>query len=320
MKMEGLEYSNKFELNPKEMQNLLKQEHLLSKENRRKSMIQEKLFQKRHLQSQSKQRTLLQFFAPEEPKDIQMKENVQMVEENKEEEIRGKRYPNLNQHFKKRTKKSRKRCWYCFSFSHLKRYCPNIHCFYCGNYGHIKKDCHKKKINYLYSILKEMAVKEEKRKNKKEKKKEKREEKKQQIKIMMNRALYMNSEVKKTEKGDKMMIRWKNMEIGEFIGQGLPQVTIEKIKQHQFNPKLFNVLLKKNSPINSLTLYNGFSFWCACGEIDFDRTNFLIHVRRKHENIVPMHSQLNRPFWFDWVLYKTDTLEQDFCYTLSDLS
>ena len=100
MKLEGLEYSNKFELNPKEMQNLLKQEHLLSKENRRKSMIQEKLFQKRHLQTQSKQRTLQQFFAPEEPKDIQMKENVQMVEENKEEEIRGKRYPNLNQHFK----------------------------------------------------------------------------------------------------------------------------------------------------------------------------------------------------------------------------
>ena len=40
----------------------------------------------------------------------------------------------------------------------------------------------------------------------------------------------MNSEVKKTEKGDKMMIKWKNMEIWVFIGQGLPQVTIEKIK------------------------------------------------------------------------------------------
>ena len=98
-----------------------------------------------------------------------------------------------------------------------------------------------------------MAVKEEKRKNKKEKK-EKRKEKKYQIKIMMNITLYKNSEMKKTEKGDKMMIKWKNMEIGEFIGQVLPQVTIEKIKQHQFNPKLLNVLFKKNSPINSLTL------------------------------------------------------------------
>jgi len=116
-----------------------------------------------------------------------------------------------------------------------------------------KKDSHKKKINYLYSILKEMTVKEEKRKNKKEKK-EKRKEKKYQIKIMMNITLYKNSEMKKTEKGDKMMIKWKNMEIGEFIGQVLPQVTIEKIKQHQFNPKLLNVLFKKNSPINSLTL------------------------------------------------------------------
>ena len=154
---------------------------------------------------------------------------------------------------------------------------------------------------------------------KKRKRKEKKREK-DQIKIMMNRALYMNSEVKKTEKGDKMMIKWKNMEIGEFIGRGLPQVTIEKIKQHQFNPKLFNVLLKKNSPINSLTLYNGFSFWCVYGEIDFDKTTFLNHMRLKHQNIVPMHSQINRPFWFDWILYKTDTLEQEFCFTLSDLS
>ena len=256
-------------------------------------MIQKKLFQKRHLQTQPKQRTLLQFFTPEELQDIQMMKNIQMVEENKEEEIRGKIYPNLNQHFKKRPKKNRKRCWYCFSSSHLKKYFPNIQRFYCGNYGHIKKYNHKKKINYLYSRLKEIVVKEEIKKNKKEKKKEKRKEKKDQIKIMMNRALYMNSEVKKTEKGDKMMIKWKNMEIGEFIGRGLPQVTIEKIKQHQFNPKLFNVLLKKNSPINSLTLYNGFSFWCAWGEIDFDKATFLDHVRRKHQNFVPMHSQIN---------------------------
>jgi len=74
----------------------LKQEHLSFRGKRRKSMIQEKLFQKRHLQTQSKQRTLQKFFAPEEPQDIQMKENFQMVEESKEEEIRGKRYPNLN--------------------------------------------------------------------------------------------------------------------------------------------------------------------------------------------------------------------------------
>ena len=78
------------------MQNLLKQERLLSREKRRKIRIQEKLYQKRLLQTQSKQRTLQQFFAQEEPQDIQMMENVQMVEENKEEEIRGKRYPNLN--------------------------------------------------------------------------------------------------------------------------------------------------------------------------------------------------------------------------------
>jgi hypothetical protein len=37
-------------------------------------------------------------------------ENVQMVKENKEEEIKGKRYPNLNQHFNKKTQKEQKKC------------------------------------------------------------------------------------------------------------------------------------------------------------------------------------------------------------------
>ena len=71
--------------------------------------------------------------------------------------------------------------------------------------------------------------------------------------------MYINSEMNRKKKGDKMMIKLEDMEIGEFIGQRLQQVTIDKIKQHQLNLKLFNVLLKKNSPKNSLILCNGFS-------------------------------------------------------------
>ena len=76
----------------------------------------------------------------------------------------------------------------------------------------------------------------------------------------MNRASHMNSELKKTENGEIWSIKWKEMEIGEFIGPGLPQMTINKIQQHQFNPKLFNVLVKKDTPGCNLTLYDGFSF------------------------------------------------------------
>ena len=136
----------------------------------------------------------------------------------------------------------------------------------------------------------------------------------------MNRASHMNSELKKTENGEIWSIKWKEMEIGEFIGPGLPQMTINKIQQHQFNPKLFNVLVKKDTPRCNITLYDGFSFWCGCGEIDDDRVNFLVHVKKKHQNMVPKHSQINRPFWFDWVHYKTDMMEESFCFSLSELS
>ena len=96
----------------------------------------------------------------------------------------------------------------------------------------------------------------------------------------MNRANHMNSELKKTEKGEIWIIKWKEMEIREFIGPGLPKVTINKIQQHQFNPKSFNVLVKKDTPRCNLTLYDGFSFWCGCGEIDYDRVNFWLMWRR----------------------------------------
>ena len=72
--------------------------------------------------------------------------------------------------------------------------------------------------------------------------------------------MYINSEMNRKKKGDKTLIKLEDIEIGEFIGQLLQQVTIDKIKQFQLNPKLLNVLLEKNSPKNSLILCNGFSF------------------------------------------------------------
>ena len=130
----------------------------------------------------------------------------------------------------------------------------------------------------------------------------------------------MKPELKKTEKGDKMMVKCKDKEIQEFIGQGLQQVSINNIKQYQFNHKLLNVLLKKDSPINSLTLHNGFSLWCSCLEIEEDKVTFLTNVIRKYQNMLQVNSQIDLPFWFELVLYKTKALEYIFGFNLSYLS
>ena len=47
---------------------------------------------------------------------------------------------------------------------------------------------------------------------------------------------------------------------------------------------------------------------------------FISHVKRQHQGIIPHDSQLNRPFWYDWVKFKSEELEELYCYTLSDLS
>ena len=50
-------------------------------------------------------------------------------------------------------KGSRKKCWICGSFCHLKRTCPYVRCFVCGKPGHIKKDCLLRQIKILHGAL-----------------------------------------------------------------------------------------------------------------------------------------------------------------------
>ena len=94
-------------------------------------------------------------------------------EEDKIEELELKGKLDLNQHYKKHTKKAKKKCWYCKSAHHLKRSCPWIRCFYYKKYGHLKKDCFSRKVTFIFNReMERFQNKKDKKKNKKELKKQ----------------------------------------------------------------------------------------------------------------------------------------------------
>ena len=142
------------------------------------------------------------------------------------------------------------------------------------------------------------------------------------MKIINYRATNTKLKMKKTEKGDKFFLYWKNKEIGEYTGGGLPQIVLNNFQTHQFKMNMIYVRLKKDTPLKSFTVSDGFSQWWSCEPsiLDMDKEYFIYHVKRHHQGVIPHDSQLNRPFWLDWVKYKDDELEERFCTTLSDLS
>ena len=54
-------------------------------------------------------------------------------------------------------------------------------------------------------------------------------------------------------------------------------------------------------------------------EIDLGKDIFFKHVKLKNNGIIPINSKVNRPFWMDWVKFRSDNLEELFCYTQEDL-
>ena len=114
-----------------------------------------------------------------------------------------------------------------------------------------------------------------------------------------------NVKMEKTQKWEKFFIYWKEKEIGEYIGEGLPKMVLNKFRGHQFKLNILFVRLKRNTPLKSFTVYDSFSHWCSCGPIVMDKENLISHFERQHEGITPKESQLNRPFWFDWLRLRT---------------
>ena len=152
--------------------------------------------------------------------------------------------------------------------------------------GHIKANCWKRKIDWIYRETKERSEKKERVKRKKERRKRTKAERKKQLKIIKNRDNHIGFELKKTPKGEKFFMKWKDTEIG--------------------------MLMVDNPPME-------FSNWCSCGEIDLNLEAFISHVKRHHHGAIPILSQLNRPFWFDWIFYPTEEIVLIFCTTLDEM-
>ena len=98
-----------------------------------------------------------------------------------------------------------------------------------------------------------------------------------------------------------------------------PMEIPKKFRQGNYKKKWLFVTAKKETPLKGFTLYDGFSNWCSYREIDLNQETFIIHVKRHHHGAIPILSQLNRPFWFDLVIYPTDEIERIFCTSMDEM-
>ena len=129
----------------------------------------------------------------------------------------------------------------------------------------------------------------------------------------------MEFKIRKTEKGDVISIDWKEKQIGDYICPGLPETILQKLQQHKYQWKYVNVLVENAIPIKKLKLYKGLTNWCACRMQDLGKKDFLGNVADHHHGIIQKDSQINRLFWLDWVFYSNEEIEQEFCYSLSNI-
>lgn len=95
--------------------------------------------------------------------------------------------------------------------------------------------------------MKEEYKLKEKKETKKEKKKNKKQQRKMEMKVMELRAIYMQTFLKKKKEGDKYFLKWKDIEIGEYLGSGNPQIMIDKINKSLIIIKVNNNVYEKNN-------------------------------------------------------------------------
>ena len=266
----------------------LRNQFLEERLSKRKSEVQKILMSKRLSLVQKTQEKLDKYLGKEEHEHIQVDLEPNMIQlEGNKETIEERGYPNPNLHQRIKKKKSKKKCWICRSFKHLKKSCPYMKCFYCSRYGHTKKECWRRKINYLFNKIMEECKHKEKKLTTKEKKKEKKKQRNLEMKVIEQRVSFTNEFLKKTQEREKWWLKWKDVELGEYTGRGNPQTIINKIREHDYKIKSLLVLLKKDTPLNLLTVYDEFSNWCGCGEIDQGKEVFIYHVRQAHKGVIP---------------------------------
>lgn len=106
----------------------------------------------------------------------------------------------------------------------------------------------------------------------------------------------------------------KNIELGQYTGSDSQAQAISNFLEHKYEDKFIFVLLKRNTSLGLFALYDGLSNFCSCGKIELGKGIFCKHMKLKRNVIIPMNSQVNRPFWMDWSKFRSDNLESLFCY------
>ena len=124
-------------------------------------------------------KVLEMFFVKEEPEKIIMDaENLLLVEEEKKEETKVLGRLELNQHYKKRVKLDKKKCWIYKSKNHLKKKGQKLRCFWFHKLGHLKANCFYRKVNFIFNrLLETYGIRERKKTERKQEQKIKKDQK-----------------------------------------------------------------------------------------------------------------------------------------------
>ena len=69
---------------------------------------------------------------------------------------------------------------------------------------------------------------------------------------------FTNAYLKKTQEGEKWWLKWKDVELWEYTGDGNPQTIINKIRENDYKIKSLFVLLKMDVPLNCHKVNDGF--------------------------------------------------------------
>ena len=187
---------------------------------KRRDSIFKRLLNKRLSKRQPIQSKIDIYFALEASSNEPMQ--VQFDKKEDKEAPGKKTYARVDHHSKKNNFKRSKKCWNCKSRYHYKENCLKIQCFYCREIGHIKANCWRKKLDFIYKILRDNDEKKEKEKKKRRRRKLNKQERRKQLKIIGNRAMNIDYKLFKTDKGDKNFSFWKGIKIGQILGDNPP--------------------------------------------------------------------------------------------------
>ena len=121
------------------------------------------------------------------------------------------------------------------------------------------------------------------------------------------------------QRKDKWILRCKDLEIGVFLPL-TPPPDLKKLILRPIPWKKVDVLVKKETELTKLQLLDQFMHSYICGEIQLQKEQFINHINKKQEGMVPPRSQINEPPWINAVFFNSDEIEILYCQTTEDLT